>query len=235
MKCSSNATVGVLLAVAFVVSGCRIGTDVPGEEPAELEMREAEAIVAALVSPTLENTVFSTNHASFVHEHGEAGLHSHPTTGPWVHEEGDDGPYLGHHNLFVFNLVLEPECSGGGSVLFEAEVTGEGNPAVEPGVVHYVMVQTHTACAIAVAGGETFLIEAAPYLTVESHATNSGGTSRIYGSIVGSLSWQAEAKGGSCSIDVAWDVSAPALSELDVVPITGSFCELDIDTATDVD
>lgn len=220
----SNATVGLVLAVAFFFGGCRVGTDLPADPPPEIEVSEAEAVVAALMAPTLANTVFSQNHASFQHAHGEEGLHSHPVEGPWLHDGGGEGPLMSHHNLFTFDLVLEPNCGEGGTVLLEAAVTGEGNPAVEVGTVHYVGIQTHDECVISTGQGTAFLLRAAPYLEVESHASNDGTTTRVFGSIVGTLGWQAEAKGGTCPIDIGWDAAAATLATIESIPIAGSFC-----------
>lgn len=192
-------------------------------------------MAGALVAATLTHSVFSDNHTSFVHEHGVSGLHAHPMSGPWVHASPeDDGPALSHHNLFEIDVSVEPECPGGGSVLLEAQVTGEGDPTVGNGVVHYVMLQMHQACVMLVEG-EDFLLDAAPYLTVESHGTNNATGARLYGSVQGSLAWQAEAKGGSCAIELEWDEAAASMDEIGSVSVGGTMCGLEVTTTVALD
>ncbi|MEM7415714.1 MAG: hypothetical protein AAF389_09485 [Gemmatimonadota bacterium] len=207
----------------------------PNVEQAVLTDVEGASMAVGLVAATLTHSVFSENHTSFQHEHGVSGLHSHPMSGPWVHTSPeDDGPALGHHNLFEIDLSIEPDCPGGGSVLYEAQITGEGDPRVENGVVHYVMLQMHQACVMPIEGDD-FLLEAAPYLTVESHATNAAGTARLYGSVQGSLAWQAESKGGSCAIDLGWDESGASLDDIGSLQVSGTMCGVDFSTPLTLD
>lgn len=218
----------VLVALALGSAACRVGTNLPVEEPAALVAEEATAISNALLAPALANSVFSTNHVSFTHQHGTQSVHEHAVAGPWIHERTDDeGPLLSHHNLFQFDLTVEPECGAGGSLLMEAAVTGEGNPAVEVGSVHYVMIQTPQDCTLPLAQVGEFFLNASPYLSVEAHAVNDGsGTVRINGIIEGGVAWQAESKAGSCLIELVWEGSGPALDQIQSVAVSGSFCDL---------
>ncbi len=220
---------GVVTVTTLLLSGCRVGTDLPAVEPAELEVEEAIALSEALVTPTLANTVFSTNHVSFAHSHSDLGVHSHPVSGPWVHTTGDpDGPQLGHHNLFEIDVTVEPDCASGGSVILEAQVTGEGNPGIEVGAVHYVMIQTHAQCTLDL-GESVFVVDGAPYLTVEAHAVNNGTTTTVTGLLEGAVAWQAEAKAGTCTVEASFAGAAPSLDELTAVTLTGSVCGFEIE------
>lgn len=224
------------LALVCALAGCRVGTDLPGAQPTTLEAAEAGLVTAELLDVTLANSVFSANHVAFTHSHGVEAPHTHPVQGPYVHElEISDGPLPSHHNLFEFDLTIESPCSLGGSVLVEAAITGEGNPAVQPGSVHYMMVQTHQGCSVAFGDAE-YVLSASPYLEVEAHAVNDGtGTVTVYGSLVGSIGWQAEAKGGTCALDLAYTTSAASLDEITEVSVTGTFCDLAIETPVAVD
>jgi hypothetical protein len=91
---------GASAALLLTLTACRIGTDVPADELPELEVSEASDVAATLLLSTLQNSVFSTNHISFVHAHGAAVLHGHPVEGPYIHDLVVDGPLFGHHNLF---------------------------------------------------------------------------------------------------------------------------------------
>lgn len=218
----------VLLVATAGSAGCRVGTSLPAEQPDELLFEEAQAITAALLLPALENSIFSSNHVSFTHQHGVQKVHQHPVTGPFVHDRADgDGPLLSHHNLYEFDLTVEPACSAGGSLLLEAAVTGEGDPALGVGSVHYVMIQTPQECSLPPAQVGEFLVDASPYLTIEAHAINDGTTTRIYGIVEGGISWQAEAKAGSCEIDLTWEGSGDSMDEITSAIVTGDFCDLD--------
>jgi hypothetical protein len=218
-----------LVAATTGSAACRVGTSLPVEEPAELVADEATAISNALLAPALTNSIFSANHVSFMHQHGVQSIHEHPVAGPWIHERTDEeGPLLSHHNLFQFDLTVEPECGAGGSLLMEAAVTGEGNPAVGVGAVHYVMIQTPQGCALPLAQVGEFFLNASPYLTVEAHAVNDGsGTVTIHGIMEGGVAWQAENKAGSCLVELIWEGAGPSLDEIEVVAVSGSFCNLD--------
>lgn len=218
----------LLVVATAATTACRVGTSLPVEEVDALVFEEAQAMTAALLMPALENTIFSANHASFTHQHGASAIHEHPVSGPWSHDRiDDDGPLLSHHNLYTFDLTVEPDCSAGGSLLLEAAVTGEGNPSVEAGVVHYVIIQTPSECALPLAEVGDFVVDASPYLTLEAHATNDGTTTRIYGLVEGGISWQAESKAGTCQIDLEWEGTGASMDEITAVQISGDFCDLE--------
>lgn len=185
-------------------------------------------MAAALLLPALENSVFSENHASFTHQHGAQPIHEHPVSGPWVHERADgDGPLLSHHNLYTFDLTVEPECAAGGSLLIEAAVSGEGNPSVEAGFVDYVIIQTPSECAQPLAAFGEFVVDASPYLTIEASARNASGTARIHGTVEGGIEWQAEAKAGTCQVDLTWEGTAASMAEIGSVDVAGGMCGLE--------
>jgi hypothetical protein len=223
----------VALLLVATASSCRIGTDVPADEMPELELTEAEDVISEVLVSSLQNSILSANHVSFAHSHGATTLHSHPVSGPYIHDLVVDGPQLGHHNLFEFDLVLDTPCSVGGSVLIEAAVTGEGNPAVQPGSVHYIMIQTHADCVIPLSdgSGEDFILNASPYLTVEAHATNAAGVLSLFGSIEGDIAWEGDAKGGVCEMKLDYSATGASMDEITEIPVTGTFCDLDLDVA----
>jgi len=218
------------LALTVVLGGCRVGTDLPGSEPVELEMNEAVEVTTAVLDATLQNSVYSDAHAAFTHQHGTAALHEHPITGPFVHDGGVlDGPALSHHNQYVFDLSTEVACALGGSVLMESEITGEGDPRLGIGRVQYTTVQTHNACAVSIGAGAEFVLDAAPYLTAEAFATNDGTVAQVYGSLLGGVSWDAEAKAGTCEVDLQYTGSAVGMPEIEMLRVTGTFCGMEID------
>ena len=224
---------GQSVLALVVLTACRVGTDLPTEDPVALELAEAEQVAAALLDVTLENSVFSANHVTFMHAHGDEGPHAHPVQGPYVHElDIVEDLFPSHHNLFDFELSVESPCSQGGSVLVEAVITGEGNPAVEVGAVHYTMIQTHQGCSLTLDESDDLplVLNASPYLEAEAHATNDGATATLFGSFAGALGWQAEAKGGSCELDLSYEGNGPTLSDITEAAVTGTFCGLTIDT-----
>ena len=221
------------LALLLFLGGCRIGTDLPGDMPAELMPVEAIEVSAQLLDLTLANSVFSSNHVGFAHTHNGLAAHVHPISGPFVHElQLRETPLLSHNNFFQFDLVLDSPCESGGTVQTEAAISGEGNPAIQPGAVHYVIVQTHSDCALILAesGSTRLVIDAAPYLTIEAHATNDVASSEVYGTIVGGLAWEAETKAGTCELDLAYSGAGPTLEEVAEITLTGTFCDLEIET-----
>ncbi len=220
------------LALLLFLSGCRIGTDLPGDAPAELMPVEAIEVSSRLLNLTLENSVFSSNHVAFAHTHNGLAAHVHPVSGPFVHElRLREAPLLSHHNFFQFDLVLESPCESGGTVQTEAAISGQGNPAIQPGAVHYIIVQTHTDCALLLAesGSTRLVIDAAPYLTIEAHATNDGTSTELYGTIVGGLAWEAETKAGTCELDLAYSAGGTTLDEIAEITLTGTFCDLEVE------
>jgi hypothetical protein len=223
------------LALLLGTAACRIGTNIPEQAPPALELAEALSVSSALLQSTLLNSLYSTNHVSFMHSDAANALHSHPVTGPYVHEfEIRAGPLASHHNLINFDLTLSSSCLAGGSVQMEAAVTGEGNPAVQTGQVHYTMVQTHSDCVVEVpgTGGVQFVLNSAPYLSVEAHATNDGaGDAQLYGTLSGSIAWEAASKAGVCPVELAFSGSGASIDEIAEVSLSGSVCELTIDAS----
>ena len=223
------------LALFLGTASCRIGTNLPEQAPPALELAEALGVSYALLQSTLSNSLYSTNHVSFLHAHGENTLHVHAVSGPYVHDfEIASAPLGSHHNLISFDITLTAGCTAGGSVLMEARVTGEGNPAVQTGQVHYTMVQTHSDCVVEVpgTGGAQLVLNSAPYLSVEAHATNDGaGDAQLYGTLSGSIAWEAAAKAGICPVELVFSGSGASIDEIAEVSLSGSVCELTIDTS----
>ena len=223
----------VTLALLLVLGGCRVGTDLPGDTPAELMPVEAIEVSSQLLGVTLANSIFSSNHVGFAHTHNGLAAHVHPISGPFVHElRLREAPLLSHHNFFQFDLVLETPCESGGTVQTEAAIAGEGNPAIQPGSVHYIIVQTHSDCALILeeSGSTRLVIDAAPYLSIEAHATNDGTSTEVYGTIVGGLAWEAETKAGTCELDLAYSAGGTTLDEITEITLTGTFCDLEVQT-----
>ena len=220
----------MVVALTTALAGCRVGTDLPGSEPIELETSEAVEVASIVLDATLQNSVYSDDYASFTHQHGAAALHAHPITGPFAHDVGVfDGPALSHHNLFTFDQSTEVDCALGGSVLIESEITGEGDPRLGQGRVQYTMIQTHDDCAMPVGPGAEFVLNAAPYLTAEAFATNDRTVAQVYGTLLGGVKWEAEAKAGTCEVDLQYTGSAASMSEIEMLAVTGTFCGMEID------
>lgn len=223
-----TALVGLLL-----VTACRIGTDLPGEDSATLELAEAEGITAALVRAVLEPTVFSGQQLAFSHTHGPSGSHTHPIGGPYVHD-GDlrDRPLPSHHNLFNVELSEEVPCAVEGVLLLEAAAVGEGDPLTGPGRVDYEIGQDATDCVLVLteAGDQRMALESPPYVTGQTHVEFDGASSAaISGALGGGIAWEGEAKAGECELELAFEATGDAVLAITDVPVTGSFCDLTID------
>ncbi len=221
-------------AVCVLLWGCRVGTDLPVAEPDELEAAEAAAIARTLILVTVENTVFSEGQTFFTHAHGPGGAHTHPVGGPYVHDSYvQPGPLPSSHNLFTIDLSEEVPCGAGGATLLEAAAEGEGNPLTQLGFVDYELGHDLLDCTVAVAeSGEEIILSAPPYVTGEASVRYDGATlGEISGFLTGGVRWDGEAKAGECNLRLDFAATGPTVSEIAEIPVSGTFCDFEIDTA----
>lgn len=212
--------------------GCRVGTDLPVEEPGDLEQAEAEAIVETLVLTSLENTVFSQEQVLFYHAHGPQGAHTHPITGPFTHDfEFESGPLPSSHNLFNVDFAEQVPCGGGGATLLEAAAVGEGNPLMQRGFVDYQLGHSMEECVVVVTNsGDELLLSNPPYVTGEASVRYDGGSlGEITGFLTGGIGWEGESKAGECDLTLDFMATGPTVLEIVDIPVTGTVCDFEID------
>jgi len=223
------ALVGTTLLAS---TSCRVGTDLPVEEPDDLELAEAEAIVEALIMASLENTVFSQEQVLFYHAHGPQGAHTHPITGPFTHDfEFESGPLPSSHNLFNVDFAEQVPCGGGGATLLEAAAMGEGNPLMQRGFVDYQLGHSMEGCVVLVASsGDEILLSNPPYVTGEASVRYDGGSiGEISGFLTGGVAWEGESKAGVCDLTLDFSAVGPTVLEIVDIPVTGSICDFEVD------
>ena len=213
------------LALLLGTASCRIGTKITEQARPALELAEALSVSSSPLQSTLLNSLYSTNHVSFMHSDAANVLQAHAVTRPYVHEfEMRTGPLASRHNLISFDLTLSSSCLAGGLVQMQAAVTGEGNRAAQIAQVHYTMVPAHSDCVVEVlgTGGVQPVLNSAPYLSVEAHARNDGaGDAQLYGTLSGS-------NAGGYPIELAFSASGASIDE---VSLSGSVGELTIDAS----
>jgi hypothetical protein len=222
-----------LTAALVSAAACRVGTDLPADEPDQLEQLEAEAIVGTLVLNSLESTVFSEGQVAFTHSHGPLGAHSHPIGGPFVHDfEIVSGPLPSGHNLFNVDFAYDLPCAGGGSLFLEAAAVGEGNPLTQPGFVDYELGHELRECVVEVEELDwaQILITTPPYVTGQASVRFDGASdAQVTGFLEGGLAWEGESKAGSCDLSLTFEAVGTSVLGIDQIPVTGTFCELEIE------